>query len=351
MSDFVRKPLAVRLNKKNFVSRLERLERNAGARPSSTVGSLQEIGDSAFGDGGGLFDPGGFILMADEFPSQQYIQWVDKSTLALLAKLIGFYVSGISSGTYLIGQERDASHYGVAGLAVQGHDQELGEYEALFQIDSNGLSPRVFVEQAVGAVTRRSYLPAAGWLPFAYMPGGSNLLDWSAASVALPANGGCRACPVFLSAPMLLQSVTIWNGNAATQRTWNWGLYQQFTNTGDSAENTLTRVASGNAVETFTPGAQSARTITAASAPSAGDAPIYLGSGLYWCVIQNQHATNTFALGNAASVTNLGHISIEKTITNPMGSTLDFVAATWVTAPGVSGVRLDGRVFGQTTLF
>jgi hypothetical protein len=146
---------------------------------------------------------------------------------------------------------------------------------------------------------------------------------------------------------MLLESVTVRNMNTATARTWGWDLYVQYLNNGNSGENTLARVAASSADQTFTPSAASTRTLTAASAP------VYLGPGVYWLVVQCRHATNSFAFGgtNIVEFGSGGNSSQMKTTTNPNGATLDFVAATWTAYTGFLACRLDGRVFGQTAAF
>jgi len=159
----------------------------------------------------------------------------------------------------------------------------------------------------------------------------------------LAANGGSIAIPFVLHQRMLLESVSVRNPNTATARTWGWNLYLQNTNTENAAENTLTQVAASSADETFTPGAASTRTITA------GSEPVTLQAGFYWLVIQCRHATNNFRVAiSAAGVSYLPNINQIKTTTNPNGSTLDFVAATWVKNNNIYAVWMNGEVFGQS---
>lgn len=343
MSEFVKKPLQQKLNRRNFISRIEQLERLNTPIPSATVNGLTEVGD--IGSGAAL-DENGIIFDSQPFPEQDSIQW--RADNDIVSRILGFFVPNVASGIYYIGQEKDANHYGVAGFAVQGDTQTLGQYLMLLQLDSQGISGRAFLEHNIGGTDlRRSYLPAAGWLPYAYQYGCDAIQDVTTASLSLTANGGCVAIPVFVPAPMMLRSVTVWNGNTATQRAWNWGLYEQYTQTESASENSLTQKAAGAAAETFTPSAQSARTITAASAP------IYLGPGLYWLVVQNTHASNIFDVGriNPAAIATMGTMTRSKVITNPMGATLDFVAPTWVARTGEYGVRLNGEVFGESTIY
>lgn len=186
-----------------------------------------------------------------------------------------------------------------------------------------------------------------GWMPYAYP---INFVADAAftTAITLPNNGGSIAIPVVVSGHMLLQSVSVRNTDTATAREWRWDLYTQYLNNGNSGENTLTRIAASNGSEAFTPigGLPSSRTLAAASAP------VYLPPGTYWLVIQSTHATSSFGLGSSAvSAAFRFNTAQTKTTTNPNGSTLDFVAATWTKDLSVHAVRLNGRVFGQTTAF
>lgn len=182
-----------------------------------------------------------------------------------------------------------------------------------------------------------------GWLPYAY-PIGLEPTATFGSTLTLAANGGAVATPVILTAPMLLESVSVWQKSTSTARTWNWYLYEQYLNNGNAGENTLTLKSNGTSADTFTPGAASLRTITAASAP------IFLEAGIYWLVIQGQHATSTFQCGYNASTMG-ANASQTKTLSVPPGATLDFVAATWTKVDYPPACRLNGRVFGQTAAF
>lgn len=189
----------------------------------------------------------------------------------------------------------------------------------------------------------RLAFPAVGALSHVYNVGG-----WAGqtvgTSVALVANGGCIAIPFHLAAAMYLASVTITNGDASSTRTWNWYLCVQNTNTGNSSENTLTVVASGTQ-SSFTGSGTAART----SAWAAGSQ--FIPPGAYWLVVQNQHATNTFALGLQSTTNTLGQtMSQTKTVTNPISGTLDFHLATWSKRTGdIPLAVIHGNVFGETS--
>lgn len=194
------------------------------------------------------------------------------------------------------------------------------------------------------AVLERS-LSDRGWMPYAYPIAFAPNAAFTTA-LALAANGGSIAVPIWLDGHMLLQSVSVRNTDTATARTWGWDLYEQYQNSGQAAENTLARVAACTSNETFTPSAASTRTV------AVGSAPVYLGPGLYWLVVQNRHATSTFGQGSTAAGAAFAlNTAQTKTTGNPNGATLDFVAATWTKVTAMYAVRLNGRVFGQSTAF
>jgi len=194
---------------------------------------------------------------------------------------------------------------------------------------------------------RERSLSSIGWTPSA-LP---MIFDPSAAlttAYTLAANGGTIVVPILVTGHMLLQGVTVRNTDTGTARSWRWHLYEQYLNNGNAGENTLTRIESGNGNDSFTPGgAASNRTLNGTGAPT------YLAPGLYWVAIQNVHATSTFglastAVGSSAFAPNSAQV---KTLAVPLGSTLDLVAATWTKLVDIYAVRLNGRVFGQTTAF
>jgi hypothetical protein len=180
-------------------------------------------------------------------------------------------------------------------------------------------------------------------LPCAYMAGFDASGTYTTA-LNLAANGGCLAVPVVLTARMYLQSVSVWNTDAATARSWNWAIYDRL-RIDSTAEASLHRIVSGTAAETFTPGAASKRTIAAAPVRTA------LNPGIYWLVVQNNHATSTFGVGSAASGTLSHNRAQTKTLTVPVGATLDFTAATWTKVTAIYAVVLEGAMWGQTSAF
>lgn len=334
MSDFVRNPLLQKLNKGNFVTRIKKMEQATGIKPSESVQGLNEL-SPFFSGQGSVLDPDGAIFVSSVFPVQDQIQWRADDNQAILARMLGFYVPDVGSGVYLIGQEKSSTHYGVSGLAVQGETQNLGSYKMLLQLDSNS-GGRLFIDNAVYSASRRSYLPGIGYLPFAMAMGADPTQTFSG-STTLAANGGAVAIPIFLTAPMMIKSVTIQNNDTATTRKWAWYLMSQSVN--DNSISTPQSLATDvfcSAPQEFTPAAASLRTIEASGFP------VYAGTGLYWLIIQNQSASQTFALGNATGGTLLGYTALQNTLTNPLSSPIDFSVKDWTPLSTVPGVRING---------
>lgn len=184
-----------------------------------------------------------------------------------------------------------------------------------------------------------------GWTPFAYQPN-YNTTSALSSGLTLAANGGSIALPIHINGHMLLQSVTFRNTNTSLARSWRWDLYAQYLNNGNVGENTLTRVAASDGSGSFTPTVASTRTLNVSGAP------VYLGPGLYWLVIQCTHATNnlTVAYTSTQSYFNSASPYQTKTTTNPNGDTLDFVTG-WFKSTAMIHARLDGRIFGETTAY
>lgn len=181
-----------------------------------------------------------------------------------------------------------------------------------------------------------------GWCPFALSLGINPSSAWTTA-VTL-ATGVVAAVPVWVPGQMLLQSVSIRELSATLARSWSWALYVQDLNNGNAGENSLRRIATSNAADTWTAAAASTRTSAATSAP------VYIPAGMYWLCIRSDQGTQNISVGTVATNTLATNLAATKTTT--LASPLDFVAVTWtkVTA-GQFGVRLDGRVFGQTAAY
>lgn len=180
----------------------------------------------------------------------------------------------------------------------------------------------------------------AGLAAYAVSPNFNHIGPFST-NITLATNGGSLAIPVFIGGSgMALRRALVVNRDTASARAWRWDLYV------DIGANTLNRVAASNGSESYTAAAISLRALNAASAPVA------LGPGNYWLVIQCTHATNNFLVGSTAQIAIMAFDGSQmKTTTNPNGATLDFVAATWTKQTSVIAVALQGDVFGSGAIF
>ena len=186
---------------------------------------------------------------------------------------------------------------------------------------------------------RERVVSPIGYQPFA-LPSGHLISSAYSLVTTLAAAGGTVVIPIFLHAGMLLQSVSAVNTDVSLVKTWGWDLYVDRSN----GSNSINRVAQSTADETFTAAAASLRTINASTAG------IYLAPGCYYLAVQNRHASNTFGLGsqfNSSSILDSTQAKT-KTTTNPNGSTLDIIAATWTAIKNSPGVRLNGRAANDT---
>lgn len=190
---------------------------------------------------------------------------------------------------------------------------------------------------------RKRLASCMGYMPYAYPVGGSPT-QTATTAVAIAANGGTIAMPVVLEGHMLLDGVTFRNTDAATARgPAEFALYEDRLDNANALPLVTGAVGS---LTTWTPSAASNRTISVTTPP------VYLPPGSYWLVLKNNHASNTMGLGVTAAGTMATNTAQTKTLTTAaFGSTLDLVAATWTKIATVPGVRLNGRVFGQTTAF
>jgi hypothetical protein len=266
-------------------------------------------------------------------------------TLTLGAAVSGFLtfaLAGVADGELVRYSIRDGSS-SEAGLGTYTASGTTLARTTIISSTNGGSAISCSGNQQVFITALKSDFPV-GWQPYAYPI--AFVTSATPAGVTLAADGESVACPVMLYAPMLLNSVSVRNGNTSLEHTWGWDLYVDYVNDGLAASNVLTRIAASSADETFTAAAASTRNITAASAP------VRLSPGVYWLVTQNRHATNTFSLHSIFASTFNPYISQIKATTNPNGATLDFVAATWSKASNsVSCARLNGRVFGEATEF
>lgn len=190
--------------------------------------------------------------------------------------------------------------------------------------------------------TQRERSDAAGWMPWAYPMGIGGADTIGTAVTALPVSGGSIATPVQLTSHMLLDGLSIVNGDITGAHTLEWRLYKQQLNNGNAGEATLAEVPSANGTFSFTPGAAGVFT-------SPASAVTYLAPGLYWVVIRNTSATVTAALRQTATGTFGSKNYQTKTLGSGLSSTLDLVTGWTQVAAGVLGTRFNGRVLGQVS--
>jgi hypothetical protein len=210
---------------------------------------------------------------------------------------------------------------------------------------ANGFS--TIVQANIKDRRRAVQFSSNGWLPYVwpinYLPNGTYPTDQTGGSVAFSSNASV-AVPFALTGNLALQSVTFRAGALALRTTIiTWAIYTQDVNDENTAENTLRRVALvDNGTVNYNPG-----NVTMTASP----APIILTPGIYWLVMKNSNSPS-FSLGAiAATGSSFSDQNSFMTHTNPtLGQTLDFVTG-WSKSTAIPGVRLNGRVFGQTTAF
>lgn len=184
----------------------------------------------------------------------------------------------------------------------------------------------------------RSNAPV-GFMPYAY-PVGGGPLQVVTTSYDLPAAGGTSAIPVSLPGHMILESITFRSLDITGPRgPVEIALWEDQRNN----DANLPIVAGSSAtLAAYTPTVAANRVIPLAS-------PIYLAPGVYWVTLKNHHATSTLSLGYTATGTLASIASLLLVTATPFGTTLNFTG--WTRATILTGIRLNGRVFGQATAF
>lgn len=163
-------------------------------------------------------------------------------------------------------------------------------------------------------------------------------------SLALPqiiaSNSGCVTIPYDIAGHFDFSSVTIRSNDTSGGRSWKFALYCEY-----SRSNTLTRVAVSNGSDAFTPaGVAQNRTLAVLNEP------IYLGPGIYWLVIQCDHATNPFNLGTALPTSSFLRNYIRTKTTTAIGATLD-MSTGWTAGVNIIAASLNGQALGEGTAF
>lgn len=178
-------------------------------------------------------------------------------------------------------------------------------------------------------------LPAIGFVPFAYAHGMS-ITDLPTSARSLAAAGGSTLAPILVPAQMFVQSLSIYNTDTGTARSWEWRLFRE----PDAGSAMLEEVAGINGSESFTPGgAASVRTVAATT-------PAVIQPGLYWLAVRNSHGTNTFGIGTAATGTLGGNASRTKSGVAALTTTLDGSTG-WTGTTPLVGARINGRVVAE----
>lgn len=187
--------------------------------------------------------------------------------------------------------------------------------------------------------TRQRPVSETGWLPFAFPWGMANHTAF-ANTTTLPINGGSLAVPIFLEAPMLLQSYTIGQKDAAGIHALEVRLYE------DRQGGNVNFVTGSDATFAYTPAAADVRVSTAVSG-----APVVLGPGLYWVVLRNTSAAVTAGIGAAAVGTYaLVNQALVKTLAAALPALLDLVTG-WTKGTGGTSIVLNGRIRGDVAAF
>lgn len=217
---------------------------------------------------------------------------------------------------------------GVPAVASEGYER----------YDSTSKLMRVHDSAQEKSITRQ------GFMPYAYPIGGSTAINLSNNSGVMPANGGVIAIAIAVTGHMLLDGVTFRASDTTLARgPADFGIYEDRLNNGNSLD--LVSGAVGTLAGWTATGAAT-RTIPVTSPP------IYLAPGIYWLVIKNQHATNGMGMNVATAGTMGMNTWQNNTLTAGVAlpSTLNFVTG-WTKGATYPGAQLNGRSFGESTVF
>ena len=289
------------------------------------------------------------VLIADSTQATG-LKWgaAPAGTPANPAASVGLAAVNGTATTYMRSDAAPALAVNISPAWTGSHDYQAGEIR-LPNTTAPTLEGEVRWDQtndqlAVYDGQRERVIGDTGWLPVAWagdITGGSTVTT----TAALAASGGSVAQMIRINAPMRVVSCTFRNQDATLTRSMEFRLYKQRLNNGNSSENTLDEVPGINGTDTFTATVASNRTVALA-------AITYLPPGVYWMVVRNTEVSNTWTFGVAnAGGTLSANYNQTKTLGSALGSTLDFVLATWAKATNQYGIRLNGAVFGQTSFF
>jgi hypothetical protein len=188
------------------------------------------------------------------------------------------------------------------------------------------------------------------YTPYANPLGFSTTITWGTHTIT--SQYEVAAFPVFIPTFMDCNYLSILCRNTSIERSWCSALYVQDTQGQQDNENVLRRVMYTTA-ETFTAAGATPNTMRQVLTSGAE-----LTSGVYWLVIQNAHASNSFNLGAytpAEAAVAAMNWAQTKTLTdylyNDAYETLDFTAATWTKVGRIFAAHLHGYVFGSGSYF
>lgn len=186
--------------------------------------------------------------------------------------------------------------------------------------------------------------PEMGYMPYAYAIG-CGPRDVATTILTLAQGGGALATAVVLEGHMLLESITFRETSSAQVRGPSaFYIYEERLNNSGSLE--LVPGAIGT-LASFTPTVASNRTIPAITPP------VYLPPGTYWVVLRNENASRGLGVGTAPAGTMGQNVVQTKTIPDigTPGDPLDLITGWTKAATPWTGLRLNGRVFGQAAAF
>lgn len=205
-----------------------------------------------------------------------------------------------------------------------------------------------FTTLAQSTITQRQRIVQTspfGWQPYAYP---MTYVHGDATTSAVTLNSGVAAIiPIMLTGNMLLESLS-WRGAAGVglSSSLGWDLYFQDANDGNTAENTLRRVAQSNGV-----GSGGGGGIVANNTLNALN-PTPLSPGVYWLILQNRHATDAYGLRVVAAGTfNQTLFRTKSFAIGGPGQTAEVVTSILSSNTNSPQVRLNGRVFGEAAAF
>lgn len=193
---------------------------------------------------------------------------------------------------------------------------------------------------------RERNVGSEGWTPYAY-PIYFDITSLYTTGFTLSSNGESIGVPFWIPGHMLLDRFRVRDLDTSSARSYEWRCYRQRLNNGNSGEAVLDEIPGANGSESFTPaGSASTR------ASDATGAPVYVAPGVIWLVMRNTHVSSSMSLGSSAVGLSFGNGILNGDSLSALGSTLDFTNWTSISkTASMIGMRLDGRVFGQTTEF